>query len=136
MLAGELGEKLAETLVRRHLPLPDYIVPVPLHPLRLMGRGFNQAEEIARVLSGKLGAPLKTRALKRTRNTVPQFDLSFEQRAINVKDAFLCRSSFEGLRVAIVDDIVTTGHTTQEIARRLRLAGAAEIYLWACARAA
>ena len=135
MLAAEFGRKIAELLVRRGDPLPDFIVPVPLHPWRLLGRGYNQALEVSRPISHVLGVPIISRGVTRERNTLPQFRLKQEQRGKNVRGAFSVHDTVFSGPVAIVDDIVTTGHTANELARQLKSAGATKVVLWACAHA-
>ncbi|MFQ5659604.1 MAG: ComF family protein [Gammaproteobacteria bacterium] len=135
LVARELGETLAECIHRSALPLPDSIVPVPLHQHRLFSRGFNQALEIARVLSKRLQIPVDYRLTGRARSTIPQFGLSPRARRRNVKDAFRLMRTPGYRSVAIVDDIVTTGATVNELSALLKRAGVEEIGIWACARA-
>lgn len=115
--------------------LPDYIIPVPLHPDRLRERGFNQALEISRHLSKQTGCRLLPAACSRTRSTPSQTELPLKKRPQNVRNAFSCKYNFSGKRVAIVDDVMTSGSTLNELARVIRRQGAAEVYAWAVARA-
>ena len=135
ILARELGSRLASKVRQADLTLPDCIVPVPLHPGRLMLRGFNQALEISRQLSRELQIPLRYRGIRRKRWTRPQFQLKRHERRDNMKDAFQVTALPPASSVVIVDDIVTTGETARELARVLRSAGASEVGLWTCARA-
>ncbi len=130
-----LGTLLAETVVEADTPIPDAIVPVPLHRGRLRSRGFNQAIELARPVSQRLGRPLLTRLCARSRATRPQSSLdSPADRRRNVAGAFRVRQPLAGLRcVAIVDDVLTTGATARELARTLRAAGVHRVMIWACA---
>jgi ComF family protein len=114
---------------------PDAIVPVPLHRDRLRRRGFNQAQELAAPVSRRLGRPLLIRACERIRATQPQSGLdSREARRRNVAGAFRVRYPLAAFRrIAIVDDVLTTGATTRELARTLRAAGTQQIVIWACA---
>ena len=130
-----LAEVVAASIAESGASAPDAIVPVPLHRDRLRSRGFNQAQELARSVSRRLGLPLLTRACVRTRATLPQSGLdSREDRRRNVAGAFRVRGPLVGYRrVAIVDDVLTTGATTQELARTLRAAGIDQIVTWACA---
>jgi len=130
-----LAETVAENMAESGAPAPDAIVPVPLHRNRLRARGFNQAQELARPVSRRLGRPLLTRACVRTRATQPQSGLgSQEDRRRNVAGAFRVQRALSGhRRVAIVDDVLTTGATTQELARTLRAAGIDQVVVWACA---
>ena len=130
-----LAEAVAESIAESGASAPDAIVPVPLHRDRLRSRGFNQAQELARPVSRRLGRPLLMRACVRTRATQPQSGLdSREDRRRNVAGAFRVRRPLAGYRrVAIVDDVLTTGATTRELARTLRAAGIDQIVIWACA---
>jgi ComF family protein len=110
-------------------------VPVPLHRSRLRTRGFNQALELARPLARCLRRPLLTRACVRIRATRPQSSLdTAAERRRNVAGAFrVCRPLHGVARLAIVDDVLTTGATVQELARSLRAAGVGQVLVWACA---
>jgi ComF family protein len=132
-----VGAALAELLFRilAAEPLPDFILPMPLHPARLRERGFNQALEIARSVSRALGVPVLADACERVRDTAPQASLPWKERGKNIRGAFACGLSLEGQRVAIVDDVMTTGHTLDEVAKVLRRRGAASIRAWAVVRA-
>lgn len=126
LLAGALAERITERA--------DVIIPMPLATQRLSERGFNQAVEIARVISRLTGAPLARHACRRVRDTTPQALLPWSERAKNIRRAFVCDIDLTGKRVAVVDDVMTTGATLNELARNLRKAGAAEIYGWVVAR--
>ena len=108
----------------------DRIVPVPLSRERLRERGYNQAVEIARHLGGRLVLD----ACVRERDAPPQTGLDREARRRNVRGAFRCRRSFAGERVAVVDDVMTTGATLDELARILKAAGAASVVNWILCR--
>lgn len=135
-LARRLGERLAERLLAE-ARRPDLILPVPLHATRQRRRGYNQALEIARPIARRLGIPLARRTLLRVRATAAQSDLPPDARRRNLRGAFALRAgaSVEGLRVALVDDVMTTGSTVEAAARTLRAAGAKEIEVWVVARA-
>ena len=113
---------------------PDVLIPVPLHSRRQRQRGFNQAHEIALVLSRNLGLPLMGRAVVRNRHTASQKSLGSQDRAKNLKGCFSLAGSVAGMSVAIVDDVMTTGATVQELASLLRSAGTREVQIWALAR--
>jgi ComF family protein len=137
--AGDLaaGRVLAElALAERppHAALPDALVPVPLHASRLRERGYNQALELARAWSRALRVPLVTDALVRTRATPAQTGLSALERRRNLRGALAVVVPLPR-RVAIVDDVMTTGTTLRESARALRRAGCGEVQVWAVARA-
>jgi ComF family protein len=112
------------------------VVPMPLHPSRLVERGFNQSHEIARVVSRLLDLRLAGKGLRRIRSTAPQVGLSRQQRVGNLCGAFAADSSLvAGRHVLLIDDVVTTGSTAIEAASTLRAAGAESIAVWAVARA-
>ena len=134
-LSGEFGRALASAVEARGRPLPEAVVPVPLHPLRAALRGYNQAGEIARVVAAQLRLPVELGMVKRTRHTLPQFNLGPAQRLRNINGAFSFRSGSGCRSVAIVDDVVTTGTTVNELAGLLKQAGLKTVEVWACARA-
>jgi competence protein ComFC len=113
-----------------------FIVPVPLHPIRMREREFNQAERLGRWLEKATGIPLNTQLLRRVQVTESQTLLTREQRRANIRNAFAAarRPELEGGRILLVDDVVTTGATTSECARALLAAGAAEVCVWTVAR--
>lgn len=132
---------LAKTLCRqcfepfRHgAPRPEALLPVPLHRNRLLERGYNQADEIARLWSREFGIPMDRKALTRLRATPTQSGLSADQREENVRRAFAYHPLRDYRHVAIVDDIVTTGSTVGEITRTLHRAGVEYVEVWALAR--
>lgn len=135
--ARVLGELLAEYIQHRgysNQPRPDIIVPIPLHPVRLKERGFNQALEIAKPISKKLCIPLDYLHTQRIKHTVPQMDLPAAERHNNIKNAFSAQRDFSGLCVAVVDDVITTSNTVREFCALLRRHGAKTIHVWCCAR--
>lgn len=133
--AGDLAlaGMFAQALLAEKLSA-DVIVPMPLAPLRLRERGFNQALEIARHLSRSTGIALAAKACRRVRDSAPQAKLPWNERARNIRKAFVCDADFRGKRVAVVDDVLTTGATLNELARSLRKAGASEVQGWVVAR--
>ncbi|MDE3067073.1 MAG: ComF family protein [Verrucomicrobiota bacterium] len=114
----------------------DFIVPVPLHPVKEREREFNQAARLARRLADATRIPLNDRLLRRVRPTLTQTRLTREQRAANMRGAFAVRRGvrLRGRRVVLVDDVLTTGATTSACARVLRAAGAEEVCVWTVAR--
>lgn len=130
-----LGLALVAELPDHHPVRVDAMVAVPLHRGRFMERGYNQALEIARALSSELGLPVLCRHIRRSRSTAPQTSLAFDERAANLTRAFRVGRSIPGLRIAIVDDVITTGATVNELAFALRRAGAGDVHAWAVARA-
>ena len=132
--ARSLGSLLAARAEQSNVPTPDCFIPVPLYYMRLRRRGFNQAVEIARVLSRCMSVPMDARCLQRIRAGVPQTALPAKQRLQNPKGAFALRRVPRGRFVAIVDDVMTTGATVNEVARVLRRAGVARVEVWVAAR--
>lgn len=129
-----LGEVLLQAINNKSGPLPQAIVPVPLHRSRLFSRTFNQANMLAQQLSRPLNIPVQYALLRRTRRTKAQSGLDFSQRKKNVRGAFKCHR--HGLKhVAIVDDVMTTGRTLEECTRTLKQAGAESVTAWVAARA-
>lgn len=114
---------------------PDLIVPVPLSATRLAQRGFNQALEIARPLARALGAPLEICGIHRQRDTAPQASLPWKERVKNIRHAFDCAIDLTGKTVLLVDDVMTTGATLDELARTLKEHGAARVEACVLARA-
>lgn len=129
-----LGTLLADAMASR-IELPERLIPVPLHPTRFRERGFNPSAEIAREISHRTGVRLEMRCIRRCRPTAPQVGLPAVERARNVRGAFAVSPGFRGAHVAIVDDVMTTGSTVNELAKALRRAGVERIEVWACARA-
>jgi ComF family protein len=122
-LARRAGERISEV---------DLLVPMPLARERLRERGFNQAVEIARALPRRAG--IARAEVERVRDTARQTDLPYTERARNVRGAFACSRALDGLRIAVVDDVMTTGATLAELARTLKQAGAARVENWVIAR--
>jgi ComF family protein len=115
-------------------PPPDLIVPMPLHPSRLKERGFNQAVEIGRVLSRRLNIPLDNGLAKRMRATPPQANLAFKERHRNVRGVFSCEPRLAGMRIALLDDVMTTGASLNALAQAAKQTGAARVECWVVAR--
>ena len=133
-VARLLGLCLARYLVEQRAELPDLIIPVPLHPSRARERGYNQALEVARAAAGRLGLPLDASCCTRVRVTSPQTGLEKDARRRNVRGAFAVRRPLPAARIAILDDVLTTGSTAAELARVLGEAGARRVDVWAVAR--
>lgn len=133
-LLGELMATQLRTRWYHQQSLPEVIIPVPLHQTRLRERGYNQALELARPAAKQLGIPLDTRSCQRIRATLPQSDVMAHQREHNVQDAFAVAPSFRAKHVAIIDDVITTGHTVSELSRTLQHAGVEKIDVWCVAR--
>lgn len=133
---------LVEALVERLFSLellglverPQVLIPVPLHRNRLRQRGFNQAWIIAKALSKRLNIPLIDDMLFRVRDTKPQAGLSGKLRRKNLQSAFELTDEFNWQRVALIDDVVTTGTTVKEIAKLFQYKHV-QVQVWCLARA-
>jgi competence protein ComFC len=132
---------LGDLLVRQAAPALagekwDLIVPVPLHPVKEREREFNQAACLARHLGRALRLPVNNRLLRRVKFTETQTRLTRPERAANMKAAFAARAGKElhGAKVILVDDVLTTGATTDACAHAARRAGASEVCVWTVAR--
>jgi ComF family protein len=127
-LAPLLGSLLSASIASWSV---DRVIPVPLSTARLRGRGYNQSVEIARhVARGKLDVDLCVRH----GGAVPQTELPWDERRRNVRGVFGCRRPLAGATVAVVDDVMTTGATLDELALTLKRAGAARVVNWVVAR--
>lgn len=131
-IASVLADLLAASVETAELP--DYIVPMPLHPARLHERGFNQALEIARGVSRHLRVPLLPDVCRRIRDTPSQTGLPWKERGKNILNAFSCETNLAGKHVALLDDVMTTGATLNELAKVLRKGGVASVSAWVVAR--
>lgn len=132
------GRALVTLWQREHpaTPLPQMLLPVPLHPRRLRERGYNQALEMARPLAQSLGIPCRHDLLLRVRYTEAQTGLDAVQRRRNLRQAFALRQgAVLPAHVVVLDDVFTTGATLAECARLLKRAGAPRVDVWALARA-
>ena len=134
-----LGKMLVRSIIRSELPLPDLIVPVPLHKKRLRWRGFNQAgllaEYVAKNLTAGFEIRIATDVLERRRFTQPQMKVKrYSERQNNLKDAFFLESDPpkdsdpEGKIILLIDDIATTGSTLYECAKILKKGGAKKVF--------
>jgi ComF family protein len=140
-LAGVLAAVLARAVqaqaVHGRSP-PDLVLPVPLAARRLRERGYNQSWELARRLSSSIGVHADASLLLRIRETAAQSTLLPGERELNLRNAFAVEPTrlgeVKGRVVAVVDDVMTTGATGDEVARTLLRAGAAEVHLWMLAR--
>lgn len=134
LAARWLGESLADSVRHSQRPLPDLLIPVPLHAGRLRRRGYNQAQELGRVVGRSLRIPLKGELARRQRATDDQIGKTSHERRRNVRGAFAIDNAVQGKRIALLDDVMTTGSTLGELARACRQAGAAHIECWVIAR--
>lgn len=131
-----LAELMAESI---ELGAVQALVPVPLHPTRLIERGFNQSDELAKQLAKRFELPVLTQLVERVKATSPQATLTAKEREQNVKKAFAMDSlqGLEGIHtIAIVDDVVTTGATVKQVAALLKkVKPDLTIQVWAVAKA-
>lgn len=118
----------------RCLPVPDAMLALPQHPAHLRRRGFNQAHELARGLHHVTAIPLRADILIRKRDSAPQASLNARERARNVRDVFGAGAHVQGMRLWLIDDVMTTGSTLKEATRTLLEAGAAEVCALTVAR--
>ncbi|MEN8213336.1 MAG: ComF family protein [Pseudomonadota bacterium] len=130
LMAELMGERLAVPSRR----LPQLLLPAPLHPGRLRERGFNQALELAHRLASQLSISVDSGSIVRTRNTLAQSSLPKKERQRNIRGAFTLSAGIDHAHVAIIDDVMTTGLTVNEIAKTLRDAGVSVIEVWVFAR--
>jgi ComF family protein len=137
-----LGNLMVEAFIQRRsasfpqdIPLPQALVPVPLASWRLVRRGHNQSVTLAKPLSTRLGIPLDRLAVQRIRSTAAQRGLSRAGRLSNLDGAFRSRP-WRGERIAIVDDVMTTGATVSNLASTLLDAGAGEVLVFCATRTA
>ncbi len=132
------GRLLARRAARLSEPRFDALIPIPVAPQRLRGRGYNQAEEIARGIAAGLGSPVLARHLIRSRDGPAQHDLPLAQRRSGIRGAFALRMPLPGtIRcVAVVDDVMTSGATLDEAAAVLKRAGVERVVNLVAARTA
>jgi ComF family protein len=136
-LSDPLGQLLTKALARNNLPLPDLIVPVPLHTRRLRWRGYNQSELLAGYIGDNLSPgfsiPMITGAIFRKRYTPPQMKIkNYQERKKNLENSFTAAENAKqilaGKKILLVDDIATTGSTLLECAKVLKLSGAEKVF--------
>ena len=129
-LAMELAQAIKQ---QSHYQTIDVIIPVPLHSQRLRSRGYNQALEIAKVVAKTLDLPIDYNCCVRPRANIAQADLLGKARLQNMHNVFAVRR-LPASRIALIDDVMTTGATLFELAHCLKIAGANYIEAWVCAR--
>ena len=131
-LADALAKQLTPRIDRSSLP--DCIIAMPLHPNKLEHRGYNQALLIAKVLARELDIELLTDACQRVRDTPSQSALPFKERGKNMRDAFRCGEDLSGKKIALVDDVLTSGASLDALASVVQKQGAIDIQAWVVAR--
>lgn len=129
-----MGELLAQAVLKRHRVWPDVLIPVPLHHERLLDRGYNQAFQIANIVSNRLTIPIDQHSIQRVDKQSSQVKLGARERDKNMRRAFTAVDDVAARKIAIVDDVYTTGATAQALARTLIKAGALSVSVWAFAR--
>jgi ComF family protein len=127
-LCSFFGQMLKEKVTTDSV---DLIIPMPMHPARIKERGFNQALEIAKVFGKE---KLNYKSAIRQKLTPPQASLPLKERVKNIKGAFSVNTDLTGKRIAIVDDVMTTGASLNELAKTLKKAGASHVECWVIAR--
>ena len=135
--AAILGELFKNRIleVTPELDLPNALLPIPLHKKRLIKRGFNQSIEISRAIAKEKQLPVLLKTIKRSKDTLAQTKLSKKDRQKNVKGCFELLSAPIHSHIVIIDDVVTTGATTNELAKTLKDAGVKRVGVWSIARA-
>jgi ComF family protein len=137
-LSSAFADLMVQTHSASHQALPDLLLPVPLSAQRLRERGYNQAWELARRAGRLLKVPTDSRLLLRVKDTPHQLAFPPARRAANVRGAFAVEPTrlheLRGKRVSVVDDVMTTAATANEVAAVLRQAGVAEVHFWVIAR--
>ncbi|MDH5263601.1 MAG: ComF family protein [Betaproteobacteria bacterium] len=131
-----VGAYLGDTLSRAAAaaPAPDLVLASPASATRLRERGFNPALVLARRVGARLGVAVDARGLVKVRHTPPQTGLGRAGRRRNLRGAISARRRLDGLNVAVVDDVMTTGATLSAMARALKEAGASRVSGWVVAR--
>jgi len=129
-----LGELVADCLLE-NAEIPNSIIPVPLHPKRYQQRGYNQSLEIAKIVAKKLKTPIDHKSCIRSKNTMHQIELNPQQRQENIQDCFQIKHPIQAKHIAILDDVITTGATANELAKTLKQAGVEKVDIWVCSRA-
>lgn len=115
--------------------LPELIIPVPMHRQRLKSRGYNQALELARIFASHYQLPVDYSSLIRHRYTDLQVGMNRLKRQKNVKNAFLMNKPINNSHIALIDDVMTTGSTVNEVAKVLKEKGIERVDVWTIARA-
>ena len=137
-LRESLLERMNCALNAADVDAPDWVLPVPLSPRRLRERGYNQAHELARALARRRGLRCDPALLLRVRHNERQAGLDLAARTANVRGVFAVEprraQQLRGTRVALLDDVMTSGATLFELARVLLQAGVMSVQAWVVAR--
>lgn len=135
--AYAFGKKLAEIILENKInEKTDILIPVPLHKSSEHKRGFNQSELIAKELSEIINLPVCRNAVIKQKRTIDQKTLTYRERLVNLKDAFIVNKPdlIKGKRILLVDDVCTTGSTLTELSKLLRKNGAVAIHCAVCCK--
>ncbi|MBL0229288.1 MAG: ComF family protein [Moraxellaceae bacterium] len=135
-LCDSFAQALITQIKKQQHPLPQVLMPVPLHPNKLKQRGFNQSLELAKALSKQLHIPIDYHSLQSTQQTTQQKSLNKQQRLVNVQSSYALTRPLSVTHIALIDDVITTGATTKTLAYLLREHGATQIQAWSIARTA
>lgn len=131
-----LSTFLAQLIINAWKGQPSYpqcLIPIPMHPKKLKKRGFNQTIILARLLSKELNIPIDFSSCQKKINTLSQAELPSNQRIQNIKNAFsITRIPYT--HIALIDDLLTTGSTVNELSKELKKSGVKTIEIWCCAR--
>ena len=116
------------------MPLPEILIPIPLHRKRILKRGFNQASELGRVVSSELQIPIRYNICRRIKNTTSQTHLNESRRRQNLAHAFTVENTADCEHIALIDDVITSGSTVNSLARELLSTGIKQVSVWAIAK--
>lgn len=108
----------------------DLIIPMPLHPNRLQERGFNQSLEVSRIIGKHLNIRVNSQAVSRIKLSPPQASLPLKERVRNMKGPFICNEDLSVMRIALIDDVMTTGASLNALAKAVKAKGAAHVECW------
>ncbi len=134
LVYGRVLSELLRQQLEHHPITIDALIPMPLHWWRHLCRGYNQSQLVAKLLSKHFHLPVYQQQIKRYRATKIQRSLTKSHREENMKNAFTIGKPFPYRRVAIIDDVMTTGNTVNALAKTLKLAGVTWVEVWVIAR--
>lgn len=130
-----LAETFAELMLQKiQAQNIDLIIPMPLHPNRLQERGFNQSLEVSRIIGKHLNIRVNSQAVSRIKLSPPQASLPLKERVRNMKGPFICNEDLSVMRIALIDDVMTTGASLNALAKAVKAKGAAHVECWLIAR--
>ncbi len=139
-LRHNFADLMSENLLLSNIRVKniELIIPMPMHPQRLQERGFNQALEIAKLVSNILKIPLDYKSCMRNKLSPPQASLPLKERVKNIRGVFSIKEShahnLQGLKIALIDDVMTSGASLNELAKTIKKAGASHVECWVVAR--